>query len=113
MESVVAVMAERIKKSSLYNIRCPHCEADVSYKYGRIHTGKQRYLCLMCGRQFTIGAMRTEWKDKPHCPVCGRIMHVYKRDGHILRFRCSGYPGCRIYTKQILEKGAANELLHA
>jgi ssDNA-binding Zn-finger/Zn-ribbon topoisomerase 1 len=67
----------------------------------------------MCGRQFTIGASRTEWKDKPLCPVCGRIMHVYKREDTILRFRCSGYPACRIYKKINIEKGAVSELLHA
>lgn len=31
---------------------CPNCTSERSVKNGRIHTGKQRYKCLQCGRQF-------------------------------------------------------------
>ena len=31
---------------------CPNCTSARSVKNGRIHTGKQRYKCLQCGRQF-------------------------------------------------------------
>jgi transposase-like protein len=31
---------------------CPTCKADATVKNGRIHNGKQRYLCRGCGRQF-------------------------------------------------------------
>lgn len=31
---------------------CPKCTSARSVKNGRIHTGKQRYKCLQCGRQF-------------------------------------------------------------
>ena len=31
---------------------CPNCTSARSVKNGRIHTGKQRFKCLACGRQF-------------------------------------------------------------
>ena len=31
---------------------CPHCGETHTVKNGRIHTGKQRYLCRGCGLQF-------------------------------------------------------------
>jgi transposase-like protein len=32
---------------------CPICQGANIKKNGRIHNGKQRYLCKSCGRQFT------------------------------------------------------------
>ena len=32
---------------------CPNCGSRTFKKNGRIHNGKQRYLCKACGRQFT------------------------------------------------------------
>jgi transposase-like protein len=34
-------------------IECPNCRSRHHKKNGRIHNGKQRYLCKDCGRQFT------------------------------------------------------------
>lgn len=31
---------------------CPTCTSAQTVKNGRIHTGKQRFLCRECGRQF-------------------------------------------------------------
>ena len=33
-------------------MNCPNCNSTHIIKYGRIHTGKQRYRCNGCGRQF-------------------------------------------------------------
>ena len=33
-------------------MHCPNCQSSQIIKYGRIHTGKQRYRCHDCGRQF-------------------------------------------------------------
>ena len=33
-------------------MNCPNCNSSHIIKYGRIHTGKQRYRCNGCGRQF-------------------------------------------------------------
>jgi transposase-like protein len=33
-------------------MRCPRCNGEQIVKNGSIHTGKQKYLCKQCGRQF-------------------------------------------------------------
>jgi ssDNA-binding Zn-finger/Zn-ribbon topoisomerase 1 len=63
---------------------------------------------LVCGRQFTVGATRREWKDKPKCPVCGEIMYYYHKGKGFIRFRCSGYPECRQYLKREMPQGKAD-----
>lgn len=34
------------------SIKCPHCKAVAVKKNGSIHTGKQKYECLVCHKQF-------------------------------------------------------------
>lgn len=33
---------------------CPQCDGAYTVKNGRAHTHKQRYLCRVCGYQFTL-----------------------------------------------------------
>jgi transposase-like protein len=33
-------------------MNCPTCESEEIVKNGSIHTGKQKYMCKVCGRQF-------------------------------------------------------------
>jgi insertion element IS1 protein InsB len=33
-------------------MNCPTCESERIVKNGSIHTGKQKYMCKACGRQF-------------------------------------------------------------
>jgi transposase-like protein len=80
-------------------IRCPLCDGDAIYRYGRIKTGAQRFLCLVCGSQFTFGAKKSPVKGKPACPECGKPMNIYKLEGNVIRFRCSGYPVCKTFRK--------------
>jgi transposase-like protein len=82
----------------VHKIACPACGSQVTRKFGHAWTGKQRYLCNYCDRQFTRGTRRTV-SAKPNCPKCRRTMNLYKREGDAVRFRCSGYPGCRTYLK--------------
>jgi ssDNA-binding Zn-finger/Zn-ribbon topoisomerase 1 len=84
-------------------IRCPACDSDAVYKYGKAWTGRQRYLCLICAKQFTFGE-KIELLNKPHCPVCGKPMHIYMKAGETSRFRCSAYPKCRTFSKFKLEE---------
>lgn len=85
-------------------IECISCDSSAVYKYGKIKTGAQRYICIMCGTQFTPGAKKTAVKGKPACPECSRPMNVYKLEGDVIRFRCSGYPVCRTYKKYTLKE---------
>jgi len=86
-------------------ISCPGCHSKAAYRYGKTRQGKQRYVCLMCGRQFTPEKHRCEITDRPVCPICGRKMHCYRRYAGTLRFRCAGYPDCREYKKIALKEG--------
>ena len=85
-------------------IRCPSCQGDAVYRYGKIKTGKQRFMCIVCGTQFTPGGKNTPVKGKPICTECGRQMTIYRIEGDIIRFRCSGYPLCRTYRKFIMKE---------
>ena len=80
-------------------IQCPECTSEALYKFGRTKWGKQRFQCLICKRQFTLGIQRAEIKDRPSCPKCGSMMHSYMRKGGVSRFRCSNYPECKTYLK--------------
>ena len=80
------------------NLQCPRCHSDALYSYGRIKNGKQRYLCLMCNRQFVPDPLRQKVKKRPICPACGGRMHVYMRQDNVIRFRCADYPKCRGYA---------------
>lgn len=89
-------MVQNLNENTL---RCPICNADVTYKYGKTKTGKQRFQCLMCGKQFSQDAKKHEVQGKPICPECGKVMYLYKIEGEIIRFRCSGYPVCKTFKK--------------
>jgi transposase-like protein len=84
---------------SAVHLSCPRCGAKALNKYGHLKSGKQRYLCLVCNRQFAWPNSIKPIPYRPHCPACGRGMHVYARKGDVIRFRCQDYPNCRTYFK--------------
>jgi transposase-like protein len=79
--------------------RCPDCGSEALYRYGRIHTGKPRFLCLSCNRQFVLKPFRERAASAPVCPKCGRKMHVCNRNDDEIRYRCARYPECRTFIK--------------
>ncbi len=81
------------------DIHCDSCNSEVVYRYGHAWTGKQRFLCVICGKQFTDGSKVSEVTGKPNCPACGKSMHIYKIEGDLIRFRCSEYPVCKHFRK--------------
>src|SRR5664279_4964845 len=93
-------MEAAIKTVAHPELQCPECNSPALYKYGKTKSRKQRFICLICGRQFTPDASRKEVKNKPACTTCGGHMHLYKRKGNLLRFRCSHYPLCKTYAKK-------------
>ncbi|NMC75335.1 MAG: IS1 family transposase [Geobacteraceae bacterium] len=78
-------------------LRCPACRSEALYRYGRTRQGKQRRLCLTCGRQFVEETRRPEIAARPTCPLCNSPMYIYRRDVTVTRFRCSRYPLCTQY----------------
>ena len=93
-----------ISMTESHKIKCSSCDSEAVYRYGRAWTGKQRFKCLICKRQFTSGNMRPELKDRPNCSVCGDQMHIYKREVGLIRFRCSNYPECKTFKKVIIDE---------
>jgi len=87
------------------HVACPGCGSQALNKYGRIKTGKQRYLCLVCGRQFVLPSAKEAVPFRPDCPNCGKPMVVYARGPGFIRFRCAEYPECKTYRKIDLKKG--------
>jgi transposase-like protein len=79
--------------------KCPACASEAIYRYGHIKNGKQRFRCMVCGRQYVLGVVRSEKEDRPDCPQCGLKMHLYMRDKTSLRYRCADYPRCKTYKK--------------
>jgi len=80
-------------------LRCPNCNSEAVYKHGKTKAGKQRFLCLLCKKQFTPQGLRKQLFNRPLCPVCGNKMHLYMRKGITVRFRCSAYPICKTFLK--------------
>ena len=103
-------------EANLEVLKCPSCDSDAIYRYGKTKTKRQRFFCIMCERQFSEGAKKhTVQSKKPLCPACGKTMHVYKIEEEIIRFRCSDYPECKTFRKfRIKEevKEERDELLH-
>ncbi|MCX7988297.1 MAG: hypothetical protein N2647_02515 [Thermodesulfovibrio sp.] len=85
------------------DIFCPHCGTDAIYKYGKTNTGKQRYMCLICKKQFTENSIE-KIKSEVICELCGNKMYLYMKDENkgLIRFRCSQYPKCKNYITRRL-----------
>jgi transposase-like protein len=90
--------------AGLTDAHCPFCESDAIYRYGKTKTGDQRFICVICSTQFTPGAEKRPVKGKPACPECGLPMRVYKLEGDVIQFRCSGYPVCKTFKKFIMKE---------
>ena len=79
---------------------CPRCRSDAIYRFGKSASGRKRYLCQVCHRQFVMQRLdRVDARERPACPACGKSMHVYMRAGETIRFRCADYPHCRTFLK--------------
>jgi len=90
------------------NIQCPSCRSKAVYRYGRARN-KQRFFCLICGRQFIAGHERHFPKVRPTCQKCGKKMFIYQNENLFVRYRCSGYPVCKNYVKILREDNVITE----
>ena len=101
----------RAARAGVHGISCPRCLSEAVYRYGRTGRGNARFLCKVCGRQFSLGhTHRLPNMERPACPGCGKSMHIYMRAEQFIRFRCSDYPACRSFlTKRIVPHHAAHD----
>jgi transposase-like protein len=97
--AVIGNMGKHKTGSKSDAVRCPTCDSDVLYRYGTSASGKKRYLCMICNRQFVDNPLYGEVQNRPHCPKCGSFMHIYMREKNHIRFRCANYPECRTFVK--------------
>ena len=81
------------RKEVLAMIKCPRCNKTYLHKFGKDQkTGKQKYQCQHCKRQFKIGdkgngkVIKYPWL--PKCPKCNKRMEIYKWRKHFKRLRC-------------------------
>lgn len=82
------------------HLTCPACGSTALYRFGFSPAGRQKYLCLICSRQFVLNPGRMQYPNKPICRACGSVMYLYKNNEGGISFRCSGYPVCRNYRKE-------------
>ena len=61
-------------------IACPRCASVALYRFGRVRSGLQRYLCLMCGRQFIPGHERIISLLRPSCRYVRRRDASFQKD---------------------------------
>jgi DNA-directed RNA polymerase subunit RPC12/RpoP len=87
------VMRETERKT-----KCPSCKSRAVYRYGKL-SDRQRYICMICGRQFIEGHERGYPENRPFCSICGKKMYIYRRGANYNRYRCSGYPVCKNFLK--------------
>ncbi|MFQ3573261.1 MAG: IS1 family transposase [Thermodesulfovibrionales bacterium] len=87
------------QNNEVMDVTCPTCHSNAVYRYGKNRSGRQRYICLICNKQFVPGIARFI-NNNPVCPSCGRQMHRYKNEDGFLRYRCSDYPKCRTFLKK-------------
>lgn len=74
-------------------LKCPRCNSKQLYKFGKDpKTGKQKYRCINCKRQFRLGdgygKERIKHPWMPKCPKCQNRMSVYKWRRYFKRLRC-------------------------
>jgi len=88
-----------MKALKILGVQCPKCRSKIVYRFGKGKTGEQRYRCMLCGMQFVRDSKTRKMTKPPTCSLCGRKMHLYKRENKAIRFRCSCYPVCKNYLK--------------
>ena len=94
----------RKRRKLVEGVWCPRCHSEAIYRYGKTASGRKRYLCQVCHRQFSLKPPgRLEAEERPACPACGKPMHVYMHKADCIRFRCADYPRCRTFIKQETE----------
>lgn len=97
-ESLRVMQGKKVPIDEGKKIECPSCRSKAVYRYGRARN-KQRFYCLLCGRQFIAGHERHFPQIRPTCRKCGSKMYIYRNEGRFVRYRCSKYPVCKNFLK--------------
>jgi len=99
--------------SKKFNICCPDCFSKNLSKYGKDKTGKQKYQCKDCHRQFTTKSSTKQNLNYPKCPVCGAGTFLHHDYEHYSRFKCNSKK-CKnshvVLKKSVLYEPMAQEI---
>lgn len=80
---------------NIISIKCPKCNNQKLYRYGKDPDGYQKYQCRSCRYQFAPdrtsvareGAGQTD-RRYPSCPVCGKASFLHHEHDHYSNYRC-------------------------
>lgn len=80
---------------NIISIKCPKCNSQKLYRYGKDPDGYQKYQCRICRHQFAPdrpsvakeGAGQTE-RRYPSCPVCGKASFLHHDYENYSNYRC-------------------------
>lgn len=76
--------------STIITQRCPKCNSQKLYKYGKDKQGNQKYQCRICKHQFAPDASKKDSPRKyPSCPVCGKSSFLHHDYADYSNYRCS------------------------
>ncbi len=69
-------------------VKCPKCNSENIYKYGKTPQGQQKYQCKLCNRQFTLSS-KAKSRKYPECPKCGQSTFLHHDYKFYSNYRCS------------------------
>lgn len=76
----------------IVTVKCPKCNHNHLYRYGKDPDGYQKYLCRDCHHQFAPERPRAEGanclRNYPRCPVCGKASFLHHDYENYSNFRC-------------------------
>jgi len=76
--------------STIITQRCPKCNSQKLYKYGKDKQGNQKYQCRICKHQFAPDVSKKDSPRKyPSCPVCGKSSFLHHDYADYSNYRCS------------------------
>ena len=99
--------------SKNFNICCPDCFSKDLHKYAKNRTGKQKYRCKNCLRQFTLNSNTKPKLNYPKCPICDAGTFLHHDYEHYCRFKCNSKKCNHIHAvlkKSIFYESLTNEI---
>lgn len=75
--------------SKIVPLKCPKCNTNHLYRYGKDKDGYQKYQCRNCKHQFAPENPKTKReRSYPSCPRCGKPSFLHHDYEHYSNYRC-------------------------
>lgn len=80
---------EEALMTKIVPLKCPKCNNNSFYRYGKDKDGYQKYQCRKCRHQFAPDKPKTEKEQSyPRCPKCGKSSFLHHDHEHYSNYRC-------------------------